>query len=87
MKSPVLRLCFLLAAVSVNFSLMPAAHGEGEPPPFEARFESDAEGTWFVYPTVRGCHYRIESSPATNPADFVVEPGTFHYGSGAERRW
>ena len=77
------RLLFLAAAAVL--SLLPA-HAT-EPPFFEARFENDAEGTWLVYPTIPGWHYRIEASPTTADASFAFVPGSFCYGNGADRRW
>jgi len=49
--------------------------------------ENDAEGTWLVYPTLPGWHYRIEGSPSPAGGDFTYVPGSFRYGGGQDQRW
>jgi hypothetical protein len=79
---------FPLIHALLGFTVLPLTSTMAtEPPAFEARFENDAEGTWLVYPTIPGWHYKIESSPSPDAGDFSYLPGSFHYGDGQALRW
>ena len=80
-------LCAFTSIICGTALLLPAPSRATEPAAFEARFENDTEGTWLVYPTIPGWHYKIETSPTSAGADFDYLPGSFRYGDGQDRRW
>ena len=61
--------------------------------PFEARFETDAQGTWLVYPSSPGWHYTVQYStdltldPNTDELAFTNEPDGYGYGIGSDLRF
>ena len=75
-----LRLPILVAAICMLSTGQSPAQD-----PFAARFENDTDGTWLVYPTVPGWHYKIEGADTPNNADFALVPYTFRYGNGQEQ--
>ena len=89
MHHSILRLLSCITALLCGaVLLLPQPAHATEPPAFEARFENDGDGTWLVYPTIPGWHYKIEASPTLDDASFTYLQGSFRYGNGQDqRRW